>query len=59
MGKIPAWYKGRKVLCDILGDRLYERCGQVLKQRGLNVSRHAFDDLTDEEREEQIKRRIR
>lgn len=54
---LPGWYKGKMIYDDIDGTWYGEREGKLFKQRGLNVSKHNFDSLTDEQREEQIKRR--
>ena len=59
MGKLPSWFRGRKILDDISGEEFFELDGQMTKQRGLNVSKKSYDKVTDKEREEAIKRRMR
>jgi len=53
---LPSWYKGRKVLDDISAETLYERRGDVIRQRNLNVGKRSFDQLTDQERLDQLNR---
>lgn len=57
MGRLPSWWKGKKIRCDISGEEHYELDGTMLKQRGLNVTRKFFDTLTEEQRQNSIKRR--
>lgn len=55
----PAWYKGKLIRDDIDGFWFGEREGKLFKQRGLNVSKKNFDSITDEQRQDQISRRVR
>ncbi len=55
-GSLPRWWRGKKVLDDIGDEEIYTHDGSLFKQRGLNVSRQNHDDLTDEERQDQIKK---
>ena len=57
MGKLPRWFRGRKLRCDISGEEHYELDGTMYKQRGLNVTKRFYDSLTEEERQQSIKRR--
>ena len=57
MGRMPSWHKGRKILCDISGEEHCERDGTMTKQRGLNITRKFVDTLTEEQRQNSIKRR--
>lgn len=59
MGRLPAWYKGRKLNCDICDDWRYELDGKMRKQRGLNVCEVCYDKLTDQQRAEQLRGVIR
>lgn len=58
-GSLPAWYVGRLILDDVDGSWEGERSGKLFKQRGLNITKKNFDSLTDEERQNEIQRRIR
>jgi len=53
---LPSWYKGKLVRDDIDGFWYGEREGKLFKQRGLNVSKKNFDSLTDEQRQEMLRR---
>lgn len=53
-GRIPSWHRGKKILDDIDGSEHYEDDSNMFKQRGLNVHKSNYDDLTDEERQTQI-----
>jgi len=55
-GHLPHWYKGKMVRCDVCGFEYGENEGKLFKQRGLWVDRACFDTLTDEDRENQIKK---
>jgi len=55
----PNWYKGRLVRDDIGGFWWGEREGKIFQQRGLNVSKKNFDFITEEQRQDMIKRRKR
>ena len=59
MGKIPPSHVGRLRRCDICGFWYGEREGKLFKQRGLYVDKQCFDSLTNEQRENQVRRRIR
>ena len=55
---LPAWYKGKLINDDVDDTWEGERTGKMLKQRGLNVTRTNFENLTDKERIEQLQGRI-
>jgi len=57
MGRLPSWYKGKKICCDVCGFEYGEREGKLFKQRGLWVDKACFDTLTEEERQKSIKSR--
>ena len=57
MGKLPRFAKGKKILDDIDGSEHYERDSDMRKQRGLNVHKTNFDSLTEEQRNNSIRRR--
>lgn len=57
MGRLPAWYKGKKITCDISGEEHYEFDGHMKKQRGMNVVDTFYDTLTEDQRQKSIKRR--
>ena len=59
MGRIPRWAKGKLIYDDIDGFWYGEREGKLFKRRGLNVSKKNYDKVTDEERAEAIRRRLR
>lgn len=56
---LPAWYinKGKKIYDDIDGSEIYERSPRTMTQRGLKMDKINFDTLTEQQRQEQIKRR--
>ncbi len=54
-GRIPSWWKGKKILDDIDGSEHYEDDSDMRRQRGLNVHKSNYDDLTDQERQDNIK----
>jgi hypothetical protein len=53
-GRLPPWYRGQKRRDDVDGSEHGEY--DLLRQRGLWVSKKNYDSLTDLEREEQIRR---
>lgn len=57
MGRLPSWFKGKKIRCAISGEEHYERDGRMKKQRGLDVVDTFFDTLTEEQRQNLIRRR--
>ena len=57
MGKVPSWYKGRMMRCAICGFEYGEREGKLRKQRGILVDAACFDQLTEQQRQDRIKRR--
>jgi len=48
--------RGKKILDDIDGSEHFERDRDMFVQRGRNVHKSNFDKLTDEEREDSIRR---
>ncbi len=56
---LPSWYvrKGKKIYDDIDGSEIYERSPRTVTQRGLMMDKKNFDQLTEEQRFEAIKRR--
>ncbi len=59
MGNLPKSHKGRLIYDDVDGFWYGEREGKLFKRRGIMVSKKNYDSLTDEERIDQIKRRMR
>lgn len=60
MGRYPSWGVGQMRNCDICGDWHGEREGKFRTQRGLEyVCPKCFDQITEEERQQDIQRRIR
>ena len=59
MGKKPIWYKGKLVECDICGYWYGDKEGKLRIQRGLNVCQDCYDSLTEEQRTNNIQRRMR
>ena len=57
MGRLPSWFKGKKIRCDISGEEHYEHDSHMKKQRGLNVVDTFYDKLTESQRQSRIKRR--
>lgn len=57
MGRVPHWAKGKKILDDVDGTEHYERDSDMRKQRGLNVHKTNFDTLTEEQRQNSIRRK--
>jgi hypothetical protein len=53
-GRLPRWFRGKKILDDISGSEHFELDSDMFKQRGLNVQRRNFDSLTDSERAGQL-----
>lgn len=56
---LPPWWKGAKLLDAIDGSEIYDLDSTTTVQRGMKMHKKNFDSLTDEQREEQIKRRLR
>jgi len=56
-GSLPFWHKGRLIRDDIIDFWFGSREGKIFKQRGFNVTKQSFDSLTDEARQDSIKRR--
>lgn len=55
---LPNWYRGRLIRDDITDENgVGELEGKLFRQRGLNVTKRNFEDLTDKERADSIKRR--
>ena len=58
-GRLPRWYKGQLIRENYSGFWYGSREGKLFNQEGKLVDRQNFDTLTDMERAEDIKRRMR
>lgn len=56
---LPSWYVGQLIYDDVDGTWYGEDEGKLFKQRGLNVSKKNYDKITEKQRQENIRRRIR
>jgi hypothetical protein len=56
---LPSWWKGAKLLDAIDGSEIYDYESSTVIQRGMKMHKKNFDSLTEEQREEQLKRRAR
>ncbi len=56
MGRMPSWWKGRKINDWRDGAEYCERDPQIRIQEGHYVHKDNFDTLTEKQREQRIKR---
>jgi hypothetical protein len=56
MGRMPSWWKGKKIYDFVDGAEYHEFDPRIRKQEGHYVHRDNFDTLTDAERKRLIKR---